>query len=104
MGAYAPEVRELCRCLRCCILRDFLTVLHCDGLPLYFCSKGAQARAKIGIDVNVLSRFEKAEKGTGGEGGAAKEKGEGSEQVKFLPRFLLHLCCNFHSSTLLHTK
>jgi hypothetical protein len=60
----------------------------------HHCSKGAQARAKVGIDVNVLSRFEKAEKGTGGEG-AAKEKGEGSEQVLFPRAF----CCTWCSTS-----
>lgn len=41
---------------------------------------GSAARNKAGIDVNMLSRFEKAEGGSGG-GEGTREKGEGSEQV-----------------------
>ena len=49
-----------------------LVLLHSKG--------GSAARNKAGIDVNMLSRFEKAEGGSGG-GEGTREKGEGSEQV-----------------------
>lgn len=76
-------------------LYSFLT-LPVVAMCWYHSKGGPSQRAKAAIDVNVLSRLESAEGGSGGaEASGAKEGGEGgSEQVGLR----VVVCVSYHSS------
>jgi hypothetical protein len=64
-------------------LTAFTPLVKSSLSRMYNSTRSAQSgKTKASIDVNMLSRLEKEEGGAGTTEGGAKEKGEGSEQVR----------------------